>query len=269
MINLQSGQERQEGMGPTTSQRLWLWAPIVAGGALSALLLLGLALPQGLEIGKVMQHLRELEQQRQELELLTIESEKTEKQRQEAKQRGEQLIQLVSGKTGDLSTVLATLDLEAKEAKVSLELYEPQSSGAAGPPGRDGRSTAPPQPPGEAASPEAGAPGGRRRQPPPDALAKAGLRERSLVLVASGTYPELLDFLRRMERLEVLVEQKNLLLSVEGMQPGQSRQIPPDHPTVEARVSLTLWSKEEPEERKKTPASPPSPVTAPPPAPPG
>lgn len=245
------------GMEPRQSQRLWLWAPIVAGGALSTVLLLALALPLGLEISKVMKHLRELEQHRQELALLTLESEQIQKQRQRLQGQEKQLVQLVAGREGDLSTVLATLDLEARQANVSLELFEPVSASAIGAVlGVKPRGT-PPAVPGVP-------PGLLGKRPAPDALGKAGLKERSLVLVASGTYPRLLDFLRRVERLEVLVEQKNLSLKVREIKSGKPRELPPVSPIVDLRLSLTLWSREGPEATKKPLAPPP-----PPPAPPG
>ncbi|MFN9644329.1 MAG: hypothetical protein ACK6BG_04235 [Cyanobacteriota bacterium] len=246
------------GTEPLQSQRLWLWAPIVAGGALSTVLLLALALPLGLEIGKVMKHLRELEQHRQELERLTLESEQIQKQRQRLQGQEKQLVQLVAGKEGDLSTVLATLDLEARQANVSLELFEPVSATAIGAvPGVKPQGTPPPAAPGVP-------PGLLGKRPAPDALGKAGLKERSLLLVASGTYPRLLDFLRRVERLEVLVEQKDLSLKVREIKSGKPRELPPVSPIVDLKLSLTLWSKEGPEATKKPLAPPP-----PPPAPPG
>jgi type IV pilus assembly protein PilO len=251
-------------MGTSLSQRLWFWAPILAGGALSSLLLLALALPLALEMGKVLRRLGELEAHRQELEQLTIESEMLRKQRQLTQTQSEQLIQLVTGRAGDLSTFLATLDIEAKQAKVKLKLYEPQAAADTGTPGPGGRPATPPPAPGNATAPDGvGAPGGRGKRPVPDALGKAGLRERSLLLAATGTYPQLLEFLRRMERLEVLVEQKNLSLKVEEKKSGQPRGLPPSSPIVEMKLSLTLWSKEAPEERRKTmapPTSPPAPA---------
>ncbi len=96
-------------------------------------------------------------------------------------------------------------------------------------------------------------------------MAKAGLRERSLVLVARGTYPQLLDFLRRVEALDVLIEQKDLSLSVEELQAGTpGSPLPPATPIVDMRLSLTLWSKEEKQTPIRRLAGAPSPLPVPP-----
>lgn len=274
MTNLQLKRAKGEGdLAPATLKRLWLWTPIVAGGALSALLLLALALPQGLEVVRLLQHLNDLEQNRQEIEVLELQSRQTQLDRKKAKRQTEQLMRLVTGK-GDLATLLATLDLEASQSQVDLELYEPVPplAAAAGAPG------APPGAPPPAATPPPAqggvppAPGGAPAAP--DAMAKAGLRERTLLLVASGTFPQLLDFLRRMEMLEVLVEQKNLTVIAPESQPGYTTtDLPPVIPNVQVKLGLTLWSKE----AKTAPgqgAPPPPPGAVPPPpgaapAPPG
>ncbi|MFN9624570.1 MAG: hypothetical protein ACK587_17325 [Cyanobacteriota bacterium] len=264
MINLRSGsaQGGERAGGLSSFQRLWLWTPIAVGGALSTVLLLALALPLGMEIDKVLRHLAELELSRVERDQLTSQNATIRKQRLQARRQKDQLIQLVAGREGDLSTFLATLDLEAEQSRVSLKLYEPLSAAGASDSGR--KPPVPPLPPVNVPS----APGGRGKASASDALGKAGLRERSLVLVASGTYPELLQFLRRVEMLDVLVEQKDLSLKVEDSASGKPRELPLSHPVVEMRLSLTLWSKATPEERKKPAAAPPS-ASPPSPAPPG
>ena len=179
-------------------------------------------------------------------------------------QQGERLIRLVTG-GGDLATVLATLDLEANQSGVQLQLYEPLAAGGKADPRARPPAAAPPAPAG--APPAAGGlsllPPGNRL--PGDPMSKAGLRERSLVLQARGTYPQLLDFLRRVEALDVLVEQKDLSLSVQEIQGGApASQLPRNTPIVDLRLSLTLWSKD----GKAEPAKPAPGTTPPPPVPP-
>ncbi|MFN9659972.1 MAG: hypothetical protein ACK6BC_06295 [Cyanobacteriota bacterium] len=268
MINLQLARAQRSGQVTQANlKRLWLWAPIVAGGALSAVFLLAVALPQGLEIRRVLEHVQSLQQQRQEIELLKLQVLKTQADRKQAIRQGEQLVRLVTGK-GDLATFLATMDLEAIQAGVQLRLFEPVP--AAGAPARPGSpqppSVAPTAPPPAAAGGPPPAPGGQ--QPPAaDALGKAGLREKTLMLVARGTYPQLLDFLRRMELLDVLVEQKDLTLAVAEAKPGMpDNELPPVVPIVEVKLSLTLWSKEAKEDRKPEP-EPETPIPPPPPPP--
>jgi hypothetical protein len=87
-------------------------------------------------------------------------------------------------------------------------------------------------------------------------MRQAGLRERPLVLTATGSYPRLLDFLRRMEALDVLVEQKGLTLTVAGSDPGtagSANEVPPLNAEVEVNLALTLWTKEPKQEPTMNP----------------
>jgi type IV pilus assembly protein PilO len=267
MTNLQEAKDNQDGaFTPAMLRRLWFWAPIAAGGVLSALLLSAVALPQWLGISKDQQRLSELEAFRQQAELLKLQNLKLAKDRREALDQQEQIIRLVAG-SGDPSTFLATLDLEARQAGVELQLYEPTAAvattpGAPGAPGAPATAGAPGAPaapgaPGAPGAPPAVGPDGKPLPPPPDPMAQAGLKKRSLLLSARGTYPQLLAFLRRMELLDVLVEQSNLTVAVAGAVPGRptanDNELPPVVPMVEAKLALTLYSKEE---KKVEPAAP-------------
>lgn len=253
MSNLQQLKEKRDaGLAPAMLRRLWFWAPTAAGGALAALLLSAVALPQWLGISRDQQRLSELEDLRQQGELLNLQSLKLVKERREALAQQEQIIQLVAG-SGDPSTFLATLDLEARQAGVELQLFEP-SAAVAAPPGAPG-APAPGAPgaaagaPGAPGAPPAVGPDGKPLPPPADPMAEAGLKKRSLLLTARGTYPQLLAFLRRVELLDVLVEQSNLTLAVAGAVPGRpagnDSELPPVVPMVEAKLGLTLYGKEE------------------------
>ncbi len=110
-------------------------------------------------------------------------------------------------------------------------------------------------------------------------MEQAGLRERPLLLSARGTYPNLLAFLRRMELLEVLVEQKDLTLTVvppEKVGGATPDGLPLRTPKVEVKLALTLWSKKPREAAGppgqapaalpgQAPAAPPGQAAAPPP----
>ena len=161
----------------------------------------------------------------------------------------------------------ATLDLEASQTGVNLQLYEPVPAAPAGAtPGAPARPGAPPPPPTPPPAPGQ-PPNATAAKPPLDVMAKAGLRERVLLLNASGTYPQVLAFLRRMELLDVLVEQKDLTLIAEGSEAGKNApsdtELPPQVPRVEVKLSLTLWSKQ-PKEARPQPPRPPGTPTAPP-----
>lgn len=112
--------------------------------------------------------------------------------------------------------------------------------------------------------------------PPPDPIEQAGLLRRDVLLSARGTYPQLLAFLRRMELLDVLVEQSNLALAVSGDLPDGSpvnkQELEPPVPEVEVKLSLVFYEskdKEKPKEAKdKSKAKDPNgvPERTPPPA---
>lgn len=242
MTNLQEAREQRDaGLAPAMLRRLWFWGPVAAGGALAALLLLSAGLPQWLAIRGDQQRLSELEARREEAELLKLQTMKVVKERRDAERQQGELIQLVSG-SGDGATFLATLDLEARQTGVKLQLFEPEPKAA--PPGAAGAAGTPPAQPG---------PDGKVPPPPPDPMAQAGLEKRALLLSARGTYPQLLAFLRRLELLDGLVEQSNLTLVVAGSEPGKpaaanDKELPPAVPEVEAKVALTLYSKKAKEE---------------------
>jgi type IV pilus assembly protein PilO len=247
MTNLQEARDQRDaGLAPAMLRRLWFWVPVAGGGALAALVLLSAAVPQWLAISGDRQRLSELEGRREEAELLKLQTMKVVKERRDAERQREELIQLVSG-SGDGGTFLATLDLEARQTGVKLQLFEPTvappgAPGAAAAPGAAGAAGAAGAPPAQPG------PDGKPPPPPPDPMAQAGLQKRALLLSARGTYPQLLAFLRRLELLDVLVEQSNLTLVVAGSEPGKpaaanTKELPPVVPEVEAKVNLTLYSK--------------------------
>lgn len=267
MTNLQQVREKGDlALEPPAMKLLWFWGPIGVGGVVSLLILLAVALPQWLAISRVQRRVSELEQFSQQVELLRQQSLKSQEEQKRAQRQQAQLIELVTGR-GDLATFLATLDLEARQSGVVLQLYEPTAEPAPGTAaGPRGASTPSPQagPADRVAQGALQGQGEAPPAPPPDVLRDAGLRERTLLLSARGTYPRLLAFLRRMEMLEVLVEQKDLTLGLAETDPGHTPSkgttLPDKIPEVEVKLSLTLWSKDpEGHAKKVTPPPPPAP----------
>jgi type IV pilus assembly protein PilO len=260
MTNLQSAREKRDaGLSAAVLRRLWFWSPIVAGGLVAAVVLGSFAVPRWLEIGKDQERLRELEQKQQEALLLKVQAKKAVEDRQKAEKQRKTLIQLVSG-TGDPATFLATLDLEARQTGVRLQLYEPTMP-PPGTPGAPPAGGAPPPPP-----PKMGPDGKPLPPPPPDPIEQAGLVKRDVLLSARGTYPQLLAFLRRMELLDVLVEQSNLALAVSGDLPDgtpvNKQEVEPPVPEVEVKLSLVFYESKQKKKEKKTPQEkPPSAAT--------
>lgn len=263
MTNLQTAREnRDAGLSAVVLRRLWFWSPIVVGGMVAAVVLGSFAVPRWLEIGKDQERLRELEQKQQEALLLQVQVKKAEADRRKAGTQRQTLIQLLTG-TGNPSTFLATLDLEARQTGVRLQLFEPTPPPAPAPaPGAPGAppasAGAPPPPP----PPKLGPDGKPLPPPPPDPLEQAGLVRRDVLLRARGTYPQLLAFLRRMELLDVLVEQSNLALEVSGDLPDGSpvnkQELEPAAPEVEVKLSLAFY-----EGKEKAPKPKPKPKTTP------
>ena len=270
MTNLQEGGSQVSGVW---LRRFWLGLPIAVGGLLAFLVLATAVLPQWLALQRDMKRFSELEalrdqvaRSRMQLQALDTAEEKT--QALQAK-----LFELVSG-NGDLSTFMAMVDREAKLAGVQLDLFQPQPLTTPAKPGAPGAAASPAAPGTATGQPPAGAQAGRPGQPgEPPAPANTeikGLRTTTILLHARGPYPALVNFLHRIELLNVLVVQSNLVLEAvnktDGSAPGapQSREQP-----VLMKLQLMLYGRE-------APATPPAGaavagqprIAAPPPAPP-
>lgn len=253
MTNLQMGKEQREGgLAPSTLRRLWFWSPIAAGALLALALVAAVAVPRWISINEAQKRQGELEQLREQTELLRLQIAKGQKDRQTTLMQQKQLLELVAGSTGQDSTFLAALDLEARRTGVQLQLFEPEAaagSGAPGAPGAQGKAQAPPKPPAN---------GQKSPAPPQEVLEQAGLEKRVLLVSARGTYPQLLAFLRRVELLELLTEQSELSLSGAGAPAGQAArstdpQLPPQVPEVELKMQVTLFKKKAPSSEKAPP----------------
>jgi type IV pilus assembly protein PilO len=266
MTNLQRAREQRDaGLSAAVLRRLWFWSPIVAGALMAAVVLASFAVPRWLEIGTDQERLRELEQKQQEALLLQVQTKKALEDRRKAEQQRQTLFQLVSG-SGDPATFLATLDLEARRTGVRLQLYEPTTP-APPPPVTPG---APPVAAG-APPPKVGPDGKPLPPPPPEPIEQAGLLRREVLLSARGTYSQLLAFLRRLELLDVLVEQRNLALAVSGDladgTPVNKQELEPPVPEVEVKLSLAFYEGKEKKDdsKRKTKAKGVLPEKKPPP----
>ncbi|MCP9839157.1 hypothetical protein KBY93_00735 [Synechococcus sp. J7-Johnson] len=137
------------------------------------------------------------------------------------------LLKLIAG-SGQISTFLAQLNREAAATGVQLDVFEPVEAKPAAAPAPAGGNE-------------------KEAAPPPDPLEADGLRRTTLLLSARGRYPNLLVFLRRLERLTLLVAQSDLNLDLEAIraqaQPVANRpaaQAPPI-PQVVLKLNLALY----------------------------
>jgi len=150
--------------------------------------------------------------------------------------RQRQLLELIAG-SGELNTFMAQLDQEARRSGVRLERFEPiPASGSAAPPTPAPTPAASAATPATPQAPTAPAPAqdptavqdpANTTPPPPpvrrstpDPLLVPGLQRMSLFVVARGRGDQLRDFLRRLERLRLLVVQSDLSVKADTSPAG-------------------------------------------------
>ena len=194
-------------------------APALLGALVAAALTGAVLLPRWQQVQRDQQLLEQLEAQRQRLPLLRRQLDTLEQQRAEAELRNAQIISLIAG-SGDLNTFLAQLSEQAASSGVQLDGYEPIA--AAPPPKGGGKEKAP--------------------APPPDPLLAPGLTKTAVLLTARGSGPQLLEFLRRLERLSLLVVQSDLSLKA-GTATKDKEGRPQLEPT-QLRLNLGLYTKD-------------------------
>ena len=228
MTNLQ---KNSPALSPDVLRRLWFGAPIAALAVLSLVVGAALLTPMWQALQRDTRRLQELEDlvtqvslMRQQLRAQTIQEDKALAQK-------DKLFRLIAG-SGDVSTVLAMLDREARLSGVRLDLYEPQAAPTP-PPAATGSGSA--QPPPAARNQE-------QQAPPPNPLQMAGLQPQGMVISLRGTYPQLLDFLKRLEALNVLVIQSDLKLEA-PTQTGTPQNGQPPNRQVTMKLSLSLYGK--------------------------
>jgi hypothetical protein len=263
MTNLQAGSKP---ISPLVLRRLWFWSPIGLGVAVSALLAATVLVPQWLGMQDDLRRRGELQAYRQEV--LDGKAKVTALQLQEQKARSsqEKLFEIVTG-NGDLSTFLAMLDREASLAGVQMDRYEPQLPAAPPPGSAPGapRTTTDPALPrglGPAQAPQGGANAAGQPNPAGGLERKIpGLTSRSILVSARGTYPALLDFLRRLELLKVLVVQSDLRLQFEDKATTatpQDRGLKGEPPKpVQMKVLVSLYGRDPAANARGAPGSPP------------
>ena len=269
MTNLQEGGSQVSGLW---LRRFWLGLPIALGGLLAFLLLATVVLPQWLALQNDMKRRSELEALRDQVASSRLQLQALDAADQKAQALQAKLFEIVTG-NGDLSTFMAMLDREAKLAGVQLDLFQPQLAPPPAQPGAPASAapaTAPGRPPaGAAATP---APAGQPVQPgqppvPGNAQIK-GLLTTTILLNARGPYPALVTFLRRLELLNVLVAQSDLVLQADkavatASGSPQSRQQP-----VLMKLQIKLYGREAPPPSRAGATASGQPRTvAPPPAP--
>ena len=197
-------------------RRLWLGLPIAAFGLVATLLAAGVLLPLLISLRSELERAERLRRLQDQLTEVNTSLARSQAALKQADTQTSKLRTLLVG-GGDRGTVLATLDNDAKATGVSLALYEQNVLGVApgAAPAKPG-TPAPGAKPTLPGSPAAAAPGAPPAPAPGAAagpgFAADGVVENPLLLSVQGSFPQILAFLQRLERLQVLVKQQELSL---------------------------------------------------------
>jgi type IV pilus assembly protein PilO len=207
--------------GSRLSPRQLLLLPLALGGVVALALLGGWVIPQLQKLNEANQRQAQKQAKAAGIPLLRQQLDQTITATQRAELQQARLLALIAG-SGDLATFLTQVDRQAQRHGVQLDVLQPaQSKGA----------------PGEAAPAASAAPA-----EPPDPLAGAGLQATQMQLKAVGTYPNLLGFIRAMERLSLLVRQSGFTLQQVGPTAGQAPAAAPAPAPTAMTFTLTLYS---------------------------
>jgi type IV pilus assembly protein PilO len=232
-------------------QRLLLGGPIGIGAVLAALVFGVAVVPQWLSLRGTRERIdltRDLEGQ---IPLLRAQLAKTIQDQEQAERRWQRILTLIQG-SGEFNTFLAQLDREARRNQVQLDLFEPvaatspaaeaDASGAGKPSAGTDRPRSGANRPNGSGSPD----GADARPAPKDPLEEAGLSSRNVLLSAQGRYPNLLAFMRSVERLSLLVVPSNFSISLVEVPPPPGAPTPPadvPKPTVpQLKLRLTYFT---------------------------
>ena len=187
-------QAQQPSRFAVTPERLVLALPALAGGLLAAGLALAWLLPAWQRNGALEQQRQLLKSQGEALAANRARLGRSREGLQQAEADQRKLLQIVAG-TDQLDTLLAQLAVEAAAAGVTLESYEPQAPSAPAPKSKRSKAKG-------------------NEAPPSDPLLVDGeLVKREQLVMASGAFPQLLVFLRRIESLSPLAVLRDLNLS--------------------------------------------------------
>lgn len=196
-------------LGGRRPNHLLLVLPLSAGGVLAVLLLLVWVVPQLQRLNTDQQRLAAMEQQARRLPLLRAQLQQTMAAQERAEGQKRQLLALIAG-SGSLQTFMAQVDREAQRHGVVLDVLQPQAP--APPPAANGKPAAGGAAAEAAAAPASGCPN----------LASEGLTTTRQSLAARGRYPNLLAFMRGLERLSLLVVQCDLVLEQPAPKPAST-----------------------------------------------
>ena len=232
-------------------RRLWLGLPIAAFGLVATLLAAGVLLPLLISLRSELERAERLQRLQDQLTEVNTSLARSQAALKQAETQTSKLRTLLVG-GGDRGTVLATLDNDAKATGVSLALYEQNALGVvpAAAPAKPG-TPAPGAKPTLPGSPAAAAPGAPPAAAPgagpaPGFAAADGVVENPLLLSVQGSFPQILAFLQRLERLQVLIKQQDLSLAMVEKPAGSAPSpeavvLPGSSPLLVMKLSLVVF----------------------------
>jgi type IV pilus assembly protein PilO len=234
MTNFQGGTPAR-----VTREQILLWTPVALGGVVALAAAVLMLLPAVQQLSRKQQELTDLKEQEARVPLLRQQLTQQQETLEEAQQREKQILQLIAG-SGDISTFMAQLSREARSSGVQLDSYEPVTATAAPATTPPAGQTPPaaPNPPQPAAAAGAAAAVAAAVDP----LVAPGLQKTSVLITAKGTGPQLQDFLRRLERLSLLVAQSDLSLKTEVAQATEGGKTAASGLTT-LKLTLSVYSK--------------------------
>ncbi|MGB5135649.1 MAG: hypothetical protein WBN89_10800 [Prochlorococcaceae cyanobacterium] len=254
MTNFQQTADRDQEL---LQRRLLLGVPIGAGALVAALVFGAAVVPQWLKLRENSARIEQARDLEQRLPLLRAQLDKTSQAQDQAEQRRQKILTLIQG-SGEFHTFLAQLDREARRSGVQLHLFEPVV--AAPPPAEPANQAGGKKPAAEGEKPAAEGEAAKPKSP----LEAAGLKSESVLLSAQGRYPNLLGFMRAVERLSLLVVPSNFAISLVEVPPPPGAPAPAANapkPTVpQLKLKLTYYT---PAPEGPAPANPSQPGQAP------
>jgi type IV pilus assembly protein PilO len=209
-----------------------LWTPVALGGVAAIAAAALLLVPAVQQLTSKQQELADLKEQEARLPLLRQQLTQQQEALEEAQQGEKQILQLIAG-SGDISTFMAQLSREARSSGVQLDSYEPVAAPVTTPPAGQ-------KPPAASATPNPQQP--QPAAAPGDPLVAPGLQKTSVLITAKGSGPQLQDFLRRLERLSLLVAQSDLSLKTEVAQATEAGKTAVSGLTT-LKLTLSVYSK--------------------------
>ena len=210
-----------------TRERLLVAVPGLLGLLLAGGLFTALGWPALERMDQQRQRLEELQSKRDTLPLLRAQLKRSDQSLNQAKQQQALLVDLVAGR-GQIQTFLAQLSRISAASGVVITLYEPLTVKAlepSKPKANQGQQTK-----GDAAAANN------------DPLQALGYEKSAVLLQVEGPYQGLLQFLRRMELLELLVQPSDLeLTAVEAPDQSKNQAMIFAPPRTRLKLRLTFF----------------------------